>query len=91
MANTNSAKKRVRQNERRRQINLSRRTAVKTATKKVLEALETNDIAAAKELFKKAESQLARARGKGVLKKNTVSRKVSSLSKRIANAEAEGK
>jgi len=91
MANTKSAKKRAKQNEKRRLVNLSRRSAVKTATKKVFDAVDANDVAVAKELFKAAESQIARARGKGILKKNTAARKISSLSKRIAKAEGSGK
>lgn len=91
MANTKSAKKRVKQNEKRRLVNLSRRSAVKTATKKVLEAVQADDIATAKELFRKAESQVARACGKGILKKNTAARKISGLSRIIAKAEGSGK
>lgn len=91
MANTKSAKKRIKQNEKRRIVNLSRRSAIKTAAKKVLEAVDANDLTGAKELFKQAESQIARACGKGILKKNTAARKISGLSKRIAKAEGNGK
>ena len=87
MANTKSAKKRVKQNEKRRQSNLARRSAFKTAAKKVLEALDANDVAAAKELLKDASSKIARARGKGIIKKNTAARKVSGLAKRLAKVE----
>ncbi len=88
MANIKSAKKRIKQNKKRHLVNISRRSAVKTATRKVVDALEANDVAAAKELFKKAEAQIARARGKGVVKKNTASRRISTLAKRIASVEA---
>lgn len=87
MANTKSAKKRIKQNKKRRLCNLARRSAIKTATRKVLDALETNDVTAAKELLVKAEAQIARARGKRVIKKNTAARKVSGLVKRIAKVE----
>ena len=86
MANTKSAKKRVKQNEKRRLVNLSRRSAFKTAAKKVMDAVEGSDIAGAKELLRKAESLIARACSKGVLKKNTAARKISGLTKRVAKA-----
>lgn len=90
MANTKSAKKQARKNKVNRTINLSRRTAVKTAVKKVLTALEsTSDVEKAKELLKEAEAKLARAKNKGVLHKNTVSRKISRLAKKVANANKE--
>lgn len=87
MANTKSAKKRIKQNKKRRLCNLSRRSAIKTATKRVLDALDSNDVTAAKELLVKAESQISRARGKRVIKRNTAARKVSGLAKRIAKLE----
>ena len=88
MPNTSSAKKAARQNIKRRSANLARRTAVKTAVKKVLTALETNkDIEAAKTLLKNAEAELARAKSKGLVHANTAARKVSRLAKRI-NAAA---
>lgn len=86
MANTKSAKKQARKNKVNRTINLSRRTAVKTAVKKVMTAIE-QDVEKAKELLKEAEAKLARAKNKGVLHKNTVSRKISRLAKRVASAQ----
>ncbi len=87
MANTKSAKKRVKQNKKRRLCNLSRRSAVKTATRKVLDAIDANDVTAAKVLLVAAEAQIARACGKGILKKNTAARKVSGLTKRVAKSQ----
>jgi small subunit ribosomal protein S20 len=87
MANTKSAKKRIKQNKKRRLCNLARRSAIKTATKKVLDALEARDITAAKALLVCAEAQIARACGKRVIKKNTAARKVGGLTKRIAKLE----
>jgi len=84
MAKTKSAKKRDRQNAKRRACNVARKTAIKTAAKKVLVALEANDVAAAKELLRQTESMLARARGKKVVSKNTAARKVSRLAKKLA-------
>jgi small subunit ribosomal protein S20 len=86
MANIKSAKKRARTNEENRQLNVQRRSDIKTATKKVLAALEVNDVNLAQELLRQAESKIARARGKGVLKQNTASRKVSRLAKKVATA-----
>ena len=86
MANIKSAKKQAKQSEARRKINLARKTAVKTASKKVLMALEENNVTSATDLLKVAESQLARAQGKGVFHKRTASRKISRLAKKVAAA-----
>jgi len=87
MPNIKSAKKRVKQSEKRYAINSSRKSAIKTAIKKVVAAVTEQDVVNARELLKEAESQLARAKGKGVLHKNTVARKVSRLAKAVAAAE----
>ncbi len=87
MANLKSAKKQARQDIKRHQKNLARKTAIKTAVKKVLVSLEKGeDIAKIKELLKDAEAQLARAKNKRMLHANTVARKVSSLAKKVAQA-----
>ncbi len=87
MANIASAKKRARQDVIRKQRNLARKTAIKTAVKKVIAALEKGDVVAAQSLLKDAESQMARAASKRVLTKNTVSRKVSRLAQKVAAAK----
>lgn len=87
MPNIKSAKKRVKQSEKRRLLNMSRKSAIKTSSKKVLEAVKNDDLVNAKELLKDAESKLARAKGKGVLHKNTVARKISRLASAVAKAE----
>jgi len=88
MANKNSAKKSAKkaakQSKVRRLRNLSRASDVKTACRKVLDALKNKEIDSAKDLFKQAESKISRARGKGLLKKNTASRKISRLAKKVA-------
>jgi small subunit ribosomal protein S20 len=86
MPNIKSAKKRARQDETRRVRNNARKTAIKTATKKVLVALDGKDLVEAKELLKEVNAQLARAKGKGVLHKNTAARKMSRLAKQVAKA-----
>ena len=87
MPNIKSAKKRVEQNEKRRVSNLARKTAIKTAAKKVLIALENNQIAQAKELLKDVNAKLARAKGKHLIHANAAARKMSRLAKKVAQAE----
>ncbi len=87
MPNIKSAKKRVKQSEKRRKRNLARKTAIKTAFKKVLAALTGNDIVQAKELLKDAQAKVSRAKGKGVLHRNTAARKISRLAKKVSSAE----
>ena len=86
MPHKKSAKKRVVTNEVHRMRNVSRRSDVKTACRKVSDALEANDVQEAKVLLIDAESKISRACGKGLLKKNTASRKVSRLAKKVALA-----
>lgn len=85
MANTISSKKRVRQNIKRRQINVARKSSIKTAVKNVLDALEQKkDRESVIALLKEAEMQLQRANNKGLLHSNTVARKISRLAKKVA-------
>ena len=82
MANIKSAKKRVLQNEKRRLLNKSRMSSVKTAIKKFTTAVDEKlDAAEITVLFNDAQAKIARAQGKGVLHKNTAARKVSRLAK----------
>jgi len=83
MANTPQSKKRARQNERRNDINRARRSRIRTYLRKVEEAIASGDATAAKTALLAAEPELARGVTKGVLHKNTVSRKVSRLSARV--------
>ena len=83
MANTASAKKRARRDERRTEINRARRARVRTFVKKVEAAIAGGDKTAASAALKVAEPELARGVAKGVLHANTASRKVSRLSARI--------
>ncbi len=87
MANIKSAKKRAKTSEVRRRRNIARRSEIKTVTKKVLEALANDNIDDAKKLLRTVESKIARAKGKGVFKKNTASRKVSLLAKKVSAAQ----
>lgn len=86
MANIKSAKKRAITNEKRRLVNVARKSELKTYTKKVLDALEQNDVETAKAALVIAESKIARSAGKGVLKRNTAARKISRLARKVAAA-----
>lgn len=86
MANIKSAKKRAVTNEKRNLRNNARKTELKTATKKVLAALKNNNVEEAKDLLRLAESKIAHACTKGVLKKNTASRKISRLARQVSSA-----
>ena len=79
MANIKSAKKRVLTSRVRQERNKSIKSSIKTASKKVLAAVEASDKElAAKELMN-AASVIDKAAKKGVIHKNTASRKVSRL------------
>ena len=84
MANHKSAEKRHRQSLTRRNRNRMVKASVRTATKKVADALEGGDIESAKTTLRDAEKALSKAATKGVLKKKTVSRQVSRLAKKVA-------
>lgn len=83
MANTASAKKAVRKIALRTAINKSRKSRVRTFVRKVETAIGTGDHTAALAALRMAEPELLRAAQKGVLHKNTASRKVSRLASRV--------
>jgi small subunit ribosomal protein S20 len=83
MANHKSAEKRFRQIEKRTAINHSRLSRVRTFVKKVETAIATGDKTAAQAALQSAQPELHRAITKGVMHKNTVSRKLSRLALRI--------
>ena len=83
MANTPGAKKAIRKIERRTEVNKARRSRMRTYVRKFEEALEAGDPAAAKTAFVQAESELMRAVTRGILHKNTGSRKVSRLAAQL--------
>ena len=84
MANTSSAKKATRKIATRTEMNKARRSRVRTFVRKVEEAILTGDKEVALAAFLAAEPELMRATSKGVMHRNTASRKVSRLSKRVA-------
>ena len=79
MANIKSAKKRIITSQKRAAANKAIKSGVKTAVKKVRTAIDANDVAAAAAAFENAKSVIDKAASKGVLHKNTASRKVSRL------------
>jgi small subunit ribosomal protein S20 len=88
MANTSSAKKAARKIVRRAAVNKSRLSRVRTSVRKVEEALASGDKKAAAEALNAAQPELARAASKGVLHKNTASRKIARLTARVKAANA---
>jgi small subunit ribosomal protein S20 len=83
MANTPQSKKRARQIERVTAVNKARRSRIRTYLRKVEEALASGDAAAASEALKSAQPELMRGVTKGVVHKNTASRKISRLAARV--------
>ena len=84
MPNIDSAKKRVRQIAKRTAVNHARKSRIRSITRKVEEAITAGDKAAAVAALKAAEPEIMRGASKGVLHRNTGSRKVSRLAKRAA-------
>ncbi len=84
MANTPQAKKRIRRNARRAEVNGNRVGRIRTFIKKVEAALALGDKDAAATALHAAQPELARGVSKGVLHKNTASRKFARLTKRVA-------
>jgi small subunit ribosomal protein S20 len=83
MANTTSAKKMTRKIAKRTEINRSRRSRMRTFIRKVEEAIATGDKATAQAALQAAQPEIMRAAQKGIVHKNTASRKVSRLASRI--------
>lgn len=88
MANHKSSEKRIRQTETRTEINRVRVSRIRTFLKKVEAAIATGKKADAQQAFKDAQPELMRGVSKGVVKKNTASRKLSRLSARIKKIAA---
>ena len=84
MANTPQAKKRIRRNTRRTEINGARVSRIRTFVKQLESALEAGDKDQAREAMKKVQPEIARGVSKGVVHKNTAARKISRLTKRVA-------
>ncbi|MCS7325552.1 MAG: 30S ribosomal protein S20 [Anaerolineae bacterium] len=88
MANTASAKRRIRKSARRAMFNRLHRSRARTAVKKVRQAILAKDFTTAQALLKQAISYLDRAAGKGVIHKNNAARRKSRLMKMLNKALA---
>ena len=84
MANTPQAKKRIRRNQRRAEINGARVSRIRTFVKKVEAALAAGDKTAASAALAQVQPELQRGVARGVLHRNTASRKFSRLTKRLS-------
>lgn len=83
MANSPQAKKRIRQTARRTAVNKARRSRIRTFMRRVEEAIASGDHGAARDALKAAQPEIMRGATKGVLHRNTASRKISRLNHRI--------
>ena len=83
MANHKSAEKRARQTEKRTERNRARRSRLRTFVKKAELAIESGDATAAAAALKAAQPELARGVSKGVIHRNTASRKLSRLTLKV--------
>jgi small subunit ribosomal protein S20 len=84
VAHHRSAKKRIRQTEKRTVVNRSRMSRIKTFVRKVEDALAKGDVDTARLAIREAEPEIRRGVTKGVLHLNTASRKISRLSRRVS-------
>lgn len=90
MANLPSARKRAKQDERKRTLNRARKAALKTETRKLLDVISQGDAARAQDQFVRVTKKLDQVAAKGTLHKNTVARRKSRLARQI-NALAAAK
>ena len=88
MANTAQAKKRVRQNEKRRSHNASLRSKLRTYVKKVVKLLESKDAAGAEQAYKEAVPVLDSMASKGIIHKNKAARNKSRLNAQLKALKA---
>lgn len=83
MANTPQARKRIRRNARRADVNKARVSRIRTFVKKAESTIEGGEKGASVESLKAAQVELMRGVAKGVLHKNTAARKIARLAKRV--------
>ncbi|MDA1090809.1 MAG: 30S ribosomal protein S20 [Proteobacteria bacterium] len=88
MANSLSAKKRIRRTARQTEVNTRRLSAVRTYVRKVEEAITAGNKADAEAALRAAEPKMVRGAQKSVALRNTMSRKISRLSKKIKGMAA---
>ena len=83
LANIKSAKKRAIQSEKRRLVNQSQKTEMRTYVKKALQAIASGDAVAAEAAYREAASKLDTMAGRGIIHKNKAARHKSRLSARV--------
>ena len=83
MAHSLSAKKRVKQNAKRRTINRARKSQVKTQTKHFEDALDKGDVEGASEQLKVLTKKLDQTASTSTMHKKTAARKKSRLAKKL--------
>lgn len=88
MANIKSSIKRAKTNEKRRIHRAAQKSAMRTAVKKYLVAIEQKDVKRAADLLKEATRKLDKAVTKGLIHKNTAARKKSRLTKKLQDLQA---
>jgi small subunit ribosomal protein S20 len=88
MANIKSAKKRIARTQRETAVNRNRLTRVRTYVKRVEAAIASGDAKAAQDAFNQAQPEVMRGAQKGVMHRNTASRKLSRLAQRIKSLSA---
>jgi small subunit ribosomal protein S20 len=88
MANIKSSKKDIKRITIRTARNKARMSEIKTLTKKFKMAVESGNSADASVLFKTVQAKVSRAKGKGLLKANSASRRVSAMSKAFSKPAA---
>lgn len=91
MANSASAKKRIKQNDRNHSRNKARKSLLKTQTRKFLDALQSGDVATAREMFPRLQRKIDQVAAKGTLHRNTASRRKSLLATQLQAAMAGAK
>ncbi len=87
MAHTRSAKKRIRQSEKRRKLNRYHISRMKTAIKRIREALSKKDVETAEQLLPLAQKLAYRAAAKGAIHKNEAARRVSRIARKVVEAK----
>jgi len=90
MPQSKQATKRLRQNEYRRTLNKSFRSSMKTAIKKVMQAIETGEVDDARRLLPQVMKQIDKAAKHSIIHRNNAARKKSQLSRRVRDLERTG-
>jgi small subunit ribosomal protein S20 len=90
VAHSLSAKKRVRQNAKRRTLNRARKSQVKTQIKRFVGALSSGDVGVASEQYRLVAKKLDKIAGTSAMHKKTAARKKSRLARQLKSLKAKG-